>query len=519
MLLALLGLPSTSQSVPLLSSYPAARAVVYLDFDGHNVNSAVWNSGVAFTAAPGTFTDLQIREIFNRVAEDYRPFDLNITTDLAVFLNAPLTQRIRVVVTSTSSWYPGVGGVAYIGSFTWGDDTPAFVFADRLGPNSPKMVAECISHETGHTLGLNHQSTYDENCNLTAVYNLGAGVGETGWAPIMGNSYYRNMTGWYNGRLPYGCSYTEDNLQIITTYNGFGYRPDDYPNELNSSAFTLSGLNMKQTGLISNNTDVDVFRFVLAQRYRLLLSAKPSSFDGLGNGANLDVKLRLHAANGSLISVSDPIETLNASLDTMLQAGTYYLVVEGASNANTSSYGSVGEYEFNGTLAGVLPIQSVALTLQAQQNKPRLSWMIETTDPIAGIWLQTSANGQQFSTSGTLPTQIQYRLFEPIIPSGHAYFRLLVRDVRGEEKYSNVVYHQAGQRIKVIQPQDKTQPIQLQMPEPAPYELLQTAGARVRSGQLNAGTQVFRLDPLPAGTYYLRILLDGKWQTFPLLQR
>ena len=58
-------------------------------------------------AAP--LTDAQILEIFNRVSEDYRPFNVNITTDSVKFLAAPLTQRIRVIVTPTSSWKTGVG--------------------------------------------------------------------------------------------------------------------------------------------------------------------------------------------------------------------------------------------------------------------------------------------------------------------------------------------------------------------------------------------------------------------------
>ena len=48
-----------------------------------------------------------------------------------------------------------------------------FVFSDRLGPKSSKMIAECCSHESGHAVGLSHQSTYDGTCNLTATYNEG----------------------------------------------------------------------------------------------------------------------------------------------------------------------------------------------------------------------------------------------------------------------------------------------------------------------------------------------------------
>jgi len=44
----------------------------------------------------------------------------------------------------------------------------------------------------------------------------------------MGNVASRNATQWNFGPTPNGCSYLQDNLSVITTTNGFGYRPDDY---------------------------------------------------------------------------------------------------------------------------------------------------------------------------------------------------------------------------------------------------------------------------------------------------
>ena len=106
---------------------------------------------------------LQITEVFNRVAEDYRPFTINVTTDSTKYLSAPVNQRTRVVITVTSDWYGSAGGVSFVNSFTWGDNTPCFVFSELLG-YKPKNIAEAASHEAGHTLGLRHQSTYDANC-------------------------------------------------------------------------------------------------------------------------------------------------------------------------------------------------------------------------------------------------------------------------------------------------------------------------------------------------------------------
>ena len=153
-------------SVPLLNSFPAATATIFLDFDGHYVQSTIWNGGNPINCAASGLTNAQITEAFNRASEDFRPFNINITTDSTVFLAAPLNKRIRIIVTPTSSWAGGgMTGVSQIGSFTLGDDTPGFVFSDVCQYN-PKYVGEIISHESGHTVGLSHQSKYNQvDCN------------------------------------------------------------------------------------------------------------------------------------------------------------------------------------------------------------------------------------------------------------------------------------------------------------------------------------------------------------------
>jgi len=182
-------------SLPILSSYPSATATIFLDFDGQTVNSSLWNGGSTIFCEPAPLTDVQIEEVFKRVSEDYRPFEINITTDSTVFFAAPINRRIRIIVTPTSSWKPLVGGVSFTGSFKWGDNTPGFVFTDRLS-NNPKFIADCCSHESGHTLGLSHQSKYDNSCAIVETYNSGSGTSgdQTSWAPIMGNSYSRNIS-------------------------------------------------------------------------------------------------------------------------------------------------------------------------------------------------------------------------------------------------------------------------------------------------------------------------------------
>jgi hypothetical protein len=310
-------------------------------------------------------TDDQITEIFNRVSEDYRPFNINITTDSTVFLAAPLNQRIRIIITPTNNWYQGVGGIAFTGSFIWGDDTPGFVFSNMLGYNS-KNVAECCSHESGHTVGLSHQAKYNGTCTLLATYNEGIGTGQTAWAPVMGNSYYRNLSGWNNGPTPSGCTDDQDNLSIITSRNGFTYRTDDHSDDptINPSKISIVNDLFSEDGIITTNTDKDAFKINLPQDGRLQFSAAPYSVGPNNEGADLDVQVTLLNSTMNVVKIYNPQDRLDVAVDTTLMAGDYYLVVQGAGNSNTTNYGSLGSYKVSGVFAPlrVLHINKVLLS-------------------------------------------------------------------------------------------------------------------------------------------------------------
>jgi len=286
-------LPAMSQ-VPIYNSYPEAAPVIFLDFDGYTVSGTSWNyNGPIYCGGSGLNSN-QITEIFNRVAEDYRPFTINITTDSTKYLSAPVNQRTRVVVTVTSDWYGSAGGVSFVNSFTWGDNTPCFVFSQLLGYKT-KNIAEAASHEAGHTLGLRHQSSYDANCSKTSDYNTGAGTGEMSWAPIMGVGYSRNLTTWYNGPSSLGCTEFQNDLDIITsTANGITYRSDYQPTSFITAPTQVFTRNQfTASSIIVKNTDEDIFRFVLPSLKTFQLSAIPFNV-GVGNaGANLDLKVSL----------------------------------------------------------------------------------------------------------------------------------------------------------------------------------------------------------------------------------
>jgi hypothetical protein len=77
-------LPTVVNGVVPLESLPGAPGVIYLDFDGEAGPFSSWG-GVTGNAAPSGASNAQIKEVWQRVAEDYQPFNLNVTTDRRIY--------------------------------------------------------------------------------------------------------------------------------------------------------------------------------------------------------------------------------------------------------------------------------------------------------------------------------------------------------------------------------------------------------------------------------------------------
>lgn len=500
-----------AHSLPKLSSLPTAQCTIFLDFDGQTVVSGAWNSGNPIYCAPTLFNDAQITEVYNRVSEDFRPFNINITTDSTVFLAAGLTKRMRIIVTPTSGWFTGVGGVSYIGSFSWGDNTPGFVFPDRLGPNNPKMVAECCSHESGHTVGLSHQSKWSGTCSLITPYNDGAGTGEIGWAPIMGNSYYKNYTGWNNGLTEGGCTSSEDNLSIIVSGNGFTYRADDHSNDpaVNPTIINIPAQSFSAQGIITTTADKDAFKFVLAQNGNVHIDAKPFSIGANDDGANLDVKIVLLDALKQPIGTYDPPTLLSATADITLNAGAYYIVVSGTSNANASQYGSLGSYTISGTYSpiGVTPIRDVALTGKIDKNNHNLNWNIISDEPIKKLDVETSTDGRNFTTLTGVASSAKNFIYNPF-SNTDIFYRLKVTSVIDQTVYSNVITLKTNGKVEK---QFKVSTIvhdevMINAGENYQYQLSDISGRIIAKGQNNSGISKININANPNGMYVMQII-------------
>lgn len=345
----------------LLHSRPGARRTIHLNFKGATLQGTAWNgSSTSITALPYDIdglpysfntTELQrIQGIWQRVAEDYAPFDVDVTTEeppADVLLRSSGTDQVfgtTVLITSSTGVYScSCGGVAYIGVF---DDTgtyykPALVFYNQLGGGQEKYVAEAISHEAGHNMGLQHDGT------ATSAYYAGQGSGTTSWAPIMGNGYSRNLVQWSKGEYA-GANSAQDDYVVMES-NGLPLRLDDHGDTLGSAtllAGTSAGgiTSYAAQGVIERPADVDQFAFVAAAG-TVTVSLAPAY-----RSPNLDALIELRNGAGTLLASANPTDALNATLSVNLPlAGTYYVAVRGTGKGDPkvdgySAYGSLGNY-------------------------------------------------------------------------------------------------------------------------------------------------------------------------------
>lgn len=357
-----------AEIAPLLSSLPGAPGVIYLDFDGETVAgnwSASFNGGQPIVAGSPGFSNLEIQRIWDGVAEDYRPFKVNVTTDRSLYDSMPLNRRTMVVFTPDNEWYGTAGGVAYVDIFSNSlYDDPCWVFTDQLG-NSAANSHEAASHEAGHVLGLSHDGT------SSLGYYEGHGSGAVGWAPIMGVGYYSVVTQWSRGEYPDANNFEDDLAIIAKAANGLGHRGDDHAATVGGATPMLeSGSEqVDEAGLIERNTDIDVFSFQTGGG-AINLSVVNAAVD-----PNLDIRLRLLDSTAQELVVADPATSLDATLATTLVAGIYYLEVGGTGAGDLATgygdYGSLGGYSISGTVprnlvlaASIVSPTSAAISLR-----------------------------------------------------------------------------------------------------------------------------------------------------------
>ncbi|MDO4576353.1 MAG: MBG domain-containing protein, partial [Planctomycetia bacterium] len=380
-----------------LHSNPSSSYTIYLDFDGYTIDNTVyWKEYEAerpvldMDGDSTTFSDIELAYIYDTwayVAECFAMFEVDVTTqDPTTYLESGALQKsggndtaygIRVSIVNDPDWQ-GVAGIAYVGSFTWSTDVPALIWwqGDALS------TGESIVHEVGHTLGLYHASQWtDESTNTAVEYYAGQG----NWSPFMGGGH-GGVQQWTKGEYPHSVNISQgqsqglfqDELSVLVS-NGFGYKTDDVPDS------TVATLNLKDgqaTGCIETSGDHDVYTFTLVEETDIHLIVAPHYYNVM-----LDVGAVLCDANGNVLYDGSTRDSLSASFDVTLAAGTYTLDIYGDSGTYYTNYGSLGNYVISGTLGTTSSLLTVTT----------LNDVVDATDGVVSL-REAIANAQNLDT-------------------------------------------------------------------------------------------------------------------------
>ncbi|TDC47004.1 LPXTG cell wall anchor domain-containing protein [Jiangella ureilytica] len=398
---------------PAVGSRPGAPYTVYLDFDGATIRNTEWNRYYdqdVFELAPNAAaTDAAyVYQVWARVAEDYAPFDVNVTTTDpgadALHKTSPDDGEygMTAVVTDTTDIEPAAdaGGRAWAGGFGNAFLSPAMIFAPVARDSNAPDVGNIVSHEVGHTFGLNHDGIGDDE-----YYGDTQAEPDSLWGPIMGAPWSAPLSQWSPGDYAGATHSGEDDLAEITAtgtvlqtfmvYDGDQMWPDPYCTDADdpdspqpgdsvykpngqgtcdpagdpltlefhyadraayaaddhggvldeASALDTTGGDFTATGVIERSGERDVFTFVTGG------GPVTVAAEGASVGQNLDLRLELIDGAGELVSEADPesgtdpasppadrtANGLNAQLEAEVGAGVYHVRVSGTGQGDPAA--------------------------------------------------------------------------------------------------------------------------------------------------------------------------------------
>jgi hypothetical protein len=356
-------------SVFKLHSNPGSKKTIYLDFDGEKIENTAWNknfnngaswiaSGFSQDADFTTFSNSEldvIQSVWQRVAEDFSTFDVDVTTQLPALGALERTNAsddvygTRALISNDTVIFNACkcSGLAYVGVFDANGNLhdinqPAWIFTQGLGDN-PKFLAEATTHEVGHTLGLSHDGS------KTVLYFPGI----NGWAPIMGVGFYQPITQWSKGEYV-DATNVEDDLSIIASH-GLSIRKDEDDN----SEKTARIINENQSlgGVITTAGDVDYFSFLPNASTDFTFTASAATLS-----PDLDINLTIYPVGKAssktvfnpplVVTSTDIVDGLSLNASMKLVSGTTYIItIDGAPLSNSSTaytaYGSIGTYKLS----------------------------------------------------------------------------------------------------------------------------------------------------------------------------
>ena len=416
--------------LPALDSNPSAPATLYLDFHGNferdwwqyddnhkavhysNITTPVFDTD-GNTAAFSTTEQSLIKEIWSRVAEDYAPFNINVSTDYyGTFNNG---QAVKAVIGGNNTdWLKqNASGISSIGSFS--DDAPNEVFVfnlmtwatagvkngDGVIISGPAAIATTVSHEAGHSFGLRHHALY--NADGTTITNYDPGTST--WTPIMGDNLASDRTTWYAGPTDQGAKTWQDDIAVLSgSADGFGLKADDHTSSIATADSLTTGIRvgtLTGKGIINNINDIDTFKFTTGGG-SLQITVNSATY-----GPNLIPLEALYSSTGALVARVSYFSPTQSIISTTLTAGTYYVMV-----MSYGDYGDLGQYSVTVSFNTVL-VSGSTLAISTTTTTAT------TTQPVYSTSLSTASYGSAGSGYADAPveTKVANQFVESQSPS------------------------------------------------------------------------------------------------------
>ena len=333
--------PYNNEDVRKLQSRPGSPYVFYLNntavMDGENPKN-------------GRSKEEMFR-VWQCTADQYSMFNLNITTDVAVYNAA----KSADVLKTGNIKFVDADGRSNACLACFGTTTAGTLYRNPNNNNYGYGIGMTCAHEVGHQMGMSHdggssQSDPEYFFGLPAVQ----------WNAIMGNYWYgdkwnHQLFQWSKGEYN-TATQKQDDLQIMNVNEKVPYMVDDNPS---GKKMVLSAAGVidptSNWGQIEKNTDTDAFTFEVGENGgKLNLKIDPLEYL-----RQLDVAAKIVDANGTTVQSSNLAVNRSAEFkDLALTKGKYSLVIQGGAELTPqtgfSNYSSLGYYAMEGTLTGAI---------------------------------------------------------------------------------------------------------------------------------------------------------------------